>query len=97
MKHTHTHSTHSTHPALVKRLRRAQGHLASVIEMIEQDRECLDIAQQLQAVEKAITHAKRALVQDHIDHCLEHALGARNVGRSTSAAIDEFKQITRYL
>jgi uncharacterized protein len=94
MKHTHTHETH---PALIKRLRRAHGHLNSVIEMIEQGRECLDIAQQLQAVEKAITQAKKTLVQDHIDHCLAHALdGARRAGPS-SAALDEFKQITRYL
>lgn len=94
MKHTHTHATH---PALVKRLRRAHGHLNSVIEMIEQGRECLDIAQQLQAVEKAITQAKKTLVQDHIDHCLTHAVSAAKRTGPSTAALDEFKQITRYL
>ena len=89
--------THETHPAIVKRLRRASGHLLSVIEMIERERSCLDIAQQLQAVEKAITQAKKTLVQDHIDHCLAHAVnGAEQPGGST-AALNEFKLITRYL
>lgn len=94
MKHPHTHETH---PAIVKRLRRAHGHLNSVIGMIEQGRECLDIAQQLQAVEKAITQAKKTLVQDHIDHCLAHALGNAKRSGPPAASLEEFKQITRYL
>lgn len=84
--------SHQSHPGIAKRLKRANGHLASVIQMIEDGRACLDIAQQLQAVEKAIAQAKKTLVQDHIDHCLEHAAGSANAG-----ALDEFKQITRYL
>ena len=87
--------THQSHPEIVKRLKRAAGHLKSIIDMLEDDRECLEIAQQLQAVEKAIANAKKALVHDHIDHCLERAVkkGARNA----SATVQEFKEITKYL
>lgn len=61
---------HATHPALVKRLKRAEGHLHKVIGMLEEGTPCADVAVQLQAVEKAITAAKRVLIYDHIDHCL---------------------------
>ena len=61
---------HATHPGLAKRLRRAEGHLAHVIGMIEARRPCTEIALQLQAVEKALSAAKRTLIHDHIDHCL---------------------------
>ena len=61
---------HATHPGLIKRLKRADGHLRHVIGMIEDGRPCADIAVQLQAVEKAVVAAKRALIHDHIDHCL---------------------------
>jgi uncharacterized protein len=61
---------HATHPGLVKRLKRADGHLRHVIGMIEAGRPCADIALQLQAVEKAVSAAKRTLIHDHIDHCL---------------------------
>lgn len=61
---------HATHPALVKRLKRADGHLRHVIEMIEGGRPCAEIAIQMQAVERAITAAKRTLIHDHIDNCL---------------------------
>jgi DNA-binding FrmR family transcriptional regulator len=86
---------HPTHPDIIKRLRRAGGHLQSVIEMLEGGRPCLDVAQQLHAVEKAVTQAKRALIQDHLDHCLEETVGA--LGRDQRRSIDDFKEITKYL
>ena len=64
---------HTTHPEIVNRLKRAEGHLRSIVEMIENGRACTDIAQQLHAVEKAVANAKRALIHDHIDHCLDAA------------------------
>ena len=45
---------HASHRDIVKRLKRAHGHLASVIAMIEAGRSCVDLAQQLHAVESAI-------------------------------------------
>lgn len=80
---------HATHPALIARLKRADGHLRAVIGMIEAGRPCLEIAQQMQAVESAIANAKRALIHDHIDHCLD--AGHEPADRA------ELKTISRYL
>ena len=90
-----TDHIHATHPQILKRLRRAEGHLRSVIEMMEGGRPCLDLAQQLHAVEKAIGQAKRTMIQDHLDHCLEDAVGP--LRREQRRSIDEFKEITKYL
>jgi DNA-binding FrmR family transcriptional regulator len=62
--------SHATHPAIIGRLKRAEGHLRRVIAMIEEERPCLELATQLHAVERALAEAKRALIHDHIDHCL---------------------------
>ncbi|HCL67726.1 metal-sensing transcriptional repressor [Rhizobium daejeonense] len=86
---------HETHPEIMRRLKRAEGHLKSVIAMIEAGKPCLDIAQQLQAVEKAISNAKRTLIQDHLDHCLEETIGV--LPRDQRQPIDEFKAITKFL
>ncbi|MER9630914.1 metal-sensing transcriptional repressor [Mesorhizobium sp. M0213] len=86
---------HETHPDIVKRLKRAGGHLKGVIEMIEAGRSCLDLAQQLHAVEKAISQAKKTLIQDHLNHCLEDVVGP--LAREQRRSIDEFKDITKYL
>ncbi|MDP9045773.1 MAG: metal-sensing transcriptional repressor [Pseudomonadota bacterium] len=89
------HPPHESHPAIVKRLRRASGHLSKVIEMVESGSPCLDLAQQLHAVEKAVHQAKKALIHDHIDHCLDAAVGPTT--KAARAPIDDFKAITRYL
>ena len=86
---------HQTHGAIIKRLKRADGHLRHVIAMIEEERPCVDIAQQLYAVEKAVCQAKRTLIYDHLDHCLEHTVATITDGENDS--MDEFKQIARYL
>lgn len=86
---------HTTHPDIVKRLKRSDGHLRGIIEMIEQGRSCLDVAQQLHAVEKAIGEAKKTLIRDHLDHCLEETVGP--LPRAERRSIDEFKEITKYL
>jgi hypothetical protein NreA len=88
--------THESHPATIKRLRRAGGHLASVITMLEQGKPCLDVAQQLQAVEKAVAQAKKTLIQDPLDHCLKHMVEG-SVGEAKGSSLEEFRLITKYL
>ncbi len=78
---------------VIKRLRRAGGHLSKVVEMLESDTDCMKVAQQLQAVLSAITTAKKTYIHDHVEHCL---VEARNQ-RAFSSKIREFKEITKYL
>ena len=86
---------HETHPDIVRRLKRASGHLVSVISMIEAGRSCVDLAQQLFAVESAIANAKRELIHDHIEHCLSDGLGTGEV--APDVALVEFKLLAKYL
>ena len=86
---------HKTHPEIIKRLRRAEGHLQKIIGMIEEGRSCLELAQQLQAIENAIDNAKKALIHDHISHCIDQSLN--QPGSKRRAAIREFSAITKYL
>src|SRR3982074_1298886 len=88
------HMPHDNHAAITRRLKRADGHLQTIIEMIENDRPCLQIAQQLQAVESAIESAKKALIHDHISNCLERPL---KTAGSSGRALKEFKLIAQYL
>ena len=64
-------------------------HESEVIEMIEAGKPCLEIAQQMQAVEKAVTNAKRALIHDHMDHCIDV--------ESSETDRAELRAIARYL
>lgn len=86
---------HHSHPDIIKRLKRAEGHLRSLIGMIEVGKPCLELAQQLHAVENAIANAKRELIHDHIDHCLDETV--KGDGKAARAALTEFKALSKYL
>ncbi len=86
---------HHTHPEILKRLKRAEGHLHSLITMMEGGRSCLDLAQQIHAVENAIANAKRELIHDHIDHCLDAAVAEGSM--KPEAALRELRALTKYL
>lgn len=79
---------HASHPDIVKRLKRAEGHLRAVIAMFDEGKSCLDLAQQLHAVESAVSNAKRELIHDHIEHCLDEP---------SKATLRELKNISKYL
>jgi uncharacterized protein len=83
------------HTAIARRLQRANGHLETIIKMVEQGRPCAHIAQQLQAVESAIENAKKALIHDHISHSLERSFGDSGIKGRT--ALRDFKLIAKYL
>jgi len=83
---------HASHPKIIQRLKRVDGHLRSIVTMLEQGRSCLDLSQQLHAVEKAVGNAKRELIHDHIEHCLENGTGL-----DTKSSLRELKQLAKYL
>lgn len=56
--------------AVITRLKRAHGHLASVIRMLEEGSECEDALTQLAAVNKAISRGGYALVATGLQRCL---------------------------
>lgn len=87
--------SHAHDPDLVKRLRRAQGHLDTVVKMLGAGREVPEVVQQLQAVEKALEKVKMLLIFDHIDHHLFEATGAQNP--ETRRSIEGLKALTKYL
>jgi uncharacterized protein len=82
-------------PEIGSRLKRAQGHLAAVITMLETGRPCMDLAQQLHAVEKAISNAKKELIKEHMHHCIEETSEA--MPREFRDLIKEFQGVTKYL
>ena len=86
---------HPRHPEIMARLKRAEGHLRFTIAMVEREKDCLAIAQQLQAVENAVANARKLLVQEHVDRCLE--IATDHLPSRARQALREFKSISRYL
>jgi len=67
---------------VVNRLRRAQGQLAGVIRMLEEDRDCADIVTQLAAVSKAVDKAGFAIISSGLQQCLQEGGDAAGLDRA---------------
>lgn len=87
--------SHAASPELLNRLRRAQGHLATIIKMIEEGREGLETAQQMQAVVSALEAAKTMLVADHIEHHLEEVIGP--LPKAAREELERLSKLAKYL
>jgi CsoR family transcriptional regulator, copper-sensing transcriptional repressor len=61
---------------LLGRLRRAEGQIRGLQQMVESDRYCVDVLTQISAVTKALQTVAVGLIDDHLRHCLADAVAA---------------------
>jgi DNA-binding FrmR family transcriptional regulator len=62
----------------LRRLRRIEGQVRGLARMVEQDRYCIDIVTQISAVRAALRRAEEEILEDHVGHCVEHAIMSGN-------------------
>lgn len=73
--------------ALLKRLRRVEGQVRGVAQMVEDDRYCIDVLTQISAATKALQSVALGLLDDHIRHCVAHAISVG--GEDAEQKLDE--------
>lgn len=59
-----------------RRLKRIEGQVRGLIRMVEEDRYCIEIIDQLQAVMAAARKVEAEILKDHLSHCVEHAINS---------------------
>lgn len=70
-----------TSTATLKRLARIEGQVRGIAKMIEDDRYCIDIVRQIQAVKSALTSLEGIVLKDHLETCVETALKSDDVSQ----------------
>ncbi|MDQ0297763.1 DNA-binding FrmR family transcriptional regulator [Salibacterium salarium] len=71
------HQKHTVQPnkqQLLNRLKRIEGQVRGVHNMVEDDRYCVDILNQIAAIQSAVNKVSLALVEDHTHHCVANAI-----------------------
>tara|TARA_R100001224_G_scaffold113184_2_gene97685 strand:+ start:475 stop:753 length:279 start_codon:yes stop_codon:yes gene_type:complete len=61
---------------IVDRLRRVEGQVRGIAQMVEDDRYCIDILHQLQAVKSALARAEDEILKNHASHCVAEAIAS---------------------
>ncbi len=59
-----------------QRLNRIEGQVRGIARMIEQDRYCIDVLTQIQAVTAALKRVEDEILKDHVENCVEHAIAS---------------------
>jgi DNA-binding FrmR family transcriptional regulator len=73
--------------AVQKRLRRIEGQIRGLQRMVEEDRYCIDILEQVSAATRALQAVALELLDDHLDHCVADAV--RSGGGESEAKLKE--------
>jgi DNA-binding FrmR family transcriptional regulator len=61
-------------PKLLNRLNRIEGQVRGIARMVEEDRYCIDVLTQLQAVRAALSKVETEMLKEHLGHCIEGAI-----------------------
>lgn len=78
--------------AKLKRLNRIAGQVQGVARMVAEDRYCMDILIQIQAVKAALAKAEGEILRDHAAHCVSEAIAAGDAP-ATKQKLDELVEL----
>jgi len=81
-----------TQERILHRLKIARGHLDKVISMVEEDKYCIDVLHQSQAVEQAIRETENLILENHLKTCASDAI---REGREEEAIAEVMKVFKR--
>ncbi len=82
-------------PKLVARLNRIEGQVRGIARMIDEDRYCIDVLTQLQAVRAALARVETEMLRDHLGHCIESAIVSGDAGEQRAKANELIQLLER--
>jgi len=83
-------------PKLLSRLARIEGQVRGITRMVEEERYCIDVLNQLAAIKAALTKVETEVLKGHAAHCVAHAIKSGNA-RDQKEKFDELVELfSRY-
>lgn len=64
------------HAQVTRLLKTARGQIDGILKMVEEDRYCLDVSNQLMATQSILSKANRMILRSHMDCCVRQAIGS---------------------
>ena len=80
---------------ILDRLNRVDGQVRGIARMVEEDRYCIDVLTQLQAVRAAIASIEKEMLKAHLSHCVEGAIVSGNAGEQRQKARELIELLAR--
>jgi DNA-binding FrmR family transcriptional regulator len=77
-----------TKPKILNRLSRIEGQVRRIARMVEDDRYCVDVLTQLQAVRAALLRVENEVLKDYLDHCVMGAMTGNDLADRQAKATE---------
>ncbi len=81
-----------THERIVHRLKIAKGHLEKVINMMEDDKYCIDVMHQMQAVESGLKETGNLLLENHLKSCVADSISKGKKDEAIKEVMEVFRR-----
>ena len=82
-------------PKVLIRLSRIEGQVRGLSRMVEEDRYCIDVLTQLQAVRAALSRVEGQVLKDHMDHCVMGAIAGDDLADRKAKASELIELLGR--
>lgn len=82
------------HLAQVKQLKRVEGQVRGIINMVDTQRYCIDILTQIKAVKASLATIERKIINDHLGHCVHQAIHSKDI-KMADEMLDEIKDLLK--
>lgn len=82
----------ATKKDVINRLRSVHGHLQGILKMVEEDQYCIDVINQIQAVQSALNKVNLIMLDDHMHSCVTDAIRSEDAAER-ERVLGEIRQV----
>ena len=84
----------TSHKKQLNRLKRISGQLNGVTKMVEDQRYCIDILNQMKAVTSALEAVEKSIINEHLNHCVHQAINSKRTA-DTNKMLEEIQSLLK--
>lgn len=80
---------------ITRLLKTARGQIDGIIKMIEDDRYCIDISNQIMATQAILKRANKEIIGTHMQHCVHDAIGSEDADLKIEEMMNIINQLMK--
>ena len=82
------------HGAQIQQLKRIEGQVRGIINMVEEQRYCIDILTQIKAAKSSLATIEKKIINEHMDHCVHKAIHSKDK-KMADSMLEEIQELLK--
>lgn len=76
---------------IIRRLKLLEGQVRGLQKMVDADTYCIDVITQTSAVKQGLSNVEDILMENHLDHCVQHQMSSGQSAKAKAEVIKVYK------